>query len=182
MELSSWPELLRWVWTALRRWLPQRILARFWSKEKILDHVHLVHFEQAPRFCVEPGREPTELSFAGFNLFNQTPLKLQIVAADLRISVYHEEWLRYRERFPSVTQVEPFARSGFHIEQSLLSASQVQKLRECADDWLHIDIRGTVFLQSALGELRKDVHSTVVAVVDRGQSIRRPSRIPQIAG
>lgn len=182
MELASWPELLRWSWTALRRWLPQRILSWSWSREKVLQHIHLVHFESAPRFQVAPSREPTELSFAGFNLFNHTPFKLQIVAADLRVSVYHEEWLRYRERFPSAIPIEPFARSGFHVEQSLLTTSQAEKLRDCSAEWLHIDIRGTVFLLSVFGELRKDVHSTIVAVIDRGQPIRQPSQIPQTIG
>jgi hypothetical protein len=177
MELASWPELLRWGWTGLRRWLPQRVLSWSWSKEKVLQHVHLVHFESAPRFQVASDREPTELSFAGFNLFNHTPFKLQIVAADLRVSVFREEWIRYRERFPSAIPAEPFARSGFHVEQSLISPTQAEKLRSCSHEWLHIDIRGTVILLSTFGELRKDVHSTIVAIIDRGRPIQQPNPV-----
>jgi hypothetical protein len=49
-------------------------------------------------------------------------------------------------------------------------------------EWLRIDIRGTVFFLSVFGELRKDVHSTIVAVIDRGRPIREQSQIPQTIG
>lgn len=165
-ELSSWSELGRWTWAIVRRGLPERVLRWAWKDQDILHSIFAVHFEQWPRFHVREDYEPPELNLIGFNLFNFTALKLTIVGVDLRVSVDSREWLTHSLRLPSEIPVPSFGRSGYHFKNPLTEA-QPRRLREHRWDWVQIRIGGHLVLKSTLGELRKEIHSDVIATIDR---------------
>jgi hypothetical protein len=165
-EISSWSELGRWTWTIVRRGMPERVLRWAWKDKDILLSVSVVHFEQWPRFHVRDDYEPPELSLVGFNLFNFTPFKLAIVGVDLRVSIDSREWLTQSQRLPSEIPIPAFGRSGYHFTKPI-SENQAKRLREHRGDWVQIRIGGHLVLKSTLGELRKEIHSDVVATIDR---------------
>jgi hypothetical protein len=169
-ELSSWSELGRWTWTLARNGLPERMLRWAWKDQKILLAIHVVHFEQWPRFYVRQDREPPQLAIVGFNLFNHTPFNLSVVGVDLRVSVDSREWLTYSQRLPSEILMDAWARSGMHFAQPLTEA-QTRRLREYPYDWVQIRIGGHLILKSVFGELRKEIHSDVVATIDRDEHL-----------
>ncbi len=161
-----WSEVGRWIWGAVRNRLPQRLLRWAWSDQEITNSTHIVHFEQWPRFHVRAEREPPVLEGVGFNLFNFTPFRFLIVGADLRVSVDGYEWITQRERLPSAIPVEALSRSGYYFKH-VLSESQARKLRERQDPLAQIRIGGHLVLKGVFGELRKEIHSDVVATIDR---------------
>jgi hypothetical protein len=60
----------------------------------------------------------------------------------------------------------PYARSGYQFKHAL-SDSQARKLRERADPFVAVRVGGHLVLRSAVGELRKEIHSDIVALIDR---------------
>lgn len=170
-ELSSWSELGRWIWTLIRKGLPQRVLRWAWKDQQILHSIHAVHYEQWPRFSVREDREPPQLEYVGFNLFNLTPFSFSIVGVDLRVSVESREWLTYSQRLPSEIPMAAWYRSGMHFARPL-SDSQARRMREYPYDWVQIRISGHLILKSIFGELRKEIHSDVVATIDRDEHLR----------
>lgn len=106
------------------------------------------------------------LEFVGFNLFNFTPFKLSIVGVDLRVSVDSREWMTHSQRLPSEIPLPAYGRSGYYFRKPL-SETQARRLREHSRDWVQIRIGGHLVLKSILGELRKEIHSDVVATIDR---------------
>lgn len=170
-DLSSWSELGRWIWMLVRKGLPERALRLAWKDERILLAISTVHFEQWPRFYVRLDREPPELDAIGLNLFNLTPFEFSIVGVELRISIDGREWLTNSQRLSSEIRMPALGRSGYYFKRHL-SESQARKLREHRDDWVQIRIDGYLVLKSIFGELRKEVHSDVVATIDRGERMR----------
>jgi hypothetical protein len=175
MDISALGEALRWGAKQALRWLPQKLLRKAWTNNEVLALVHVQHFEQAPCFFVGPSRLPA-LSFGGFNISNFSPFKLQLVGADIRISIDSEEWLAYRERFPSASDVTAMGRGGFHMELPLNSSAVVDRFRAYPEDSVRMSLRGHLFFQSVFGELRKEVNSTVLATLEREKPIRRLGR------
>lgn len=169
-EFSSWSEAGRWLWALIQKGLPKRILRLAWKDQRILEAIHVVHFEQWPRFYVRQDREPPLLEYVGFNLFNLTPFNLSIVGVDVRISVESREWLIYSQRLASKTAMAAWSRSGFYFSRPL-GESQVRRLRAHQPDWLQIRVDGHVVLESIFGEMRKEIRSDVVATIDRDVSI-----------
>jgi hypothetical protein len=148
-----------------KKTIPDRILRWAWSDQELLGAIQVFHFDQAPHFYVQSNREP-ELNLAGFNVFNFSPFKLAIVGADLRISVDSREWLTYSQRLPTEILMPPYARSGFHFTRQL-SDTLVKRLREYPSDWTRIRVQGDMFVKSIFGELRKNIHADVVAIIER---------------
>lgn len=168
---EPWSEVGRWSWTFVRSWLPQRLLRWGWKDQQILNGVHAAHYEQSPRFYCTPGHQPPQLDIVGFNLYNQTPFNLSIVGADIGISVNSREWIRHRERLPQECPVPAYGRGGYNVRPTL-SEWQVTQLREHLYDWMHIRIAGYLVLKSSFGELRKEIHSDVAAIIDRDEHVR----------
>lgn len=162
--------MLKWAGTLVKKALPDFILRRFWSNQELLQAIEVFHFDQAPQFYVRSERGTHELHIIGFNVFNFSPFKLAIVGADLRISVDSQEWLTYSQRMPTEIPMAPYARSGFHFALPL-SESQTQRLREYPYDWTRIRVSGGMIVKCIFGELRKDIHCDVVALIDRDQSV-----------
>lgn len=165
-ELASWGEFGRWTWALVKKGLPERMLRLAWKDSEVLLAISTVHVEQWPRFYVRNDREPPELDIVGFNLFNFTPFKLAIVGVDLRVSVDSREWLTHSQRLPYEIAVPAFGHSGYHFKRPL-SEGQAKKLRESSCDWVQIRVGGYLVLKSIFGELRKEIHSDVVATIDR---------------
>lgn len=169
-ELSSWTELGRWTWVLVRKGLPQRLLRLAWKNQQILQSIHVVHYEQWPRFYLGKSWDPPQLDLIGFNLFNYTPFALSIVGVDLRVSIDSREWLSQSQRLPSEIPLPAFGRSGYHFKHGI-SESQAQKLRERPSDWVQVSIDGHLILKSIFGELRREIHSAVVATIDLDQHL-----------
>jgi len=165
-EPTSWGALLKWAATLMKKMLPERILRRAWPNQKLLAAVEVFAFDQAPRFYVRSERVQHELHLVGFNVFNFSPFKLTIVGADLEILIDSQGWLTYRQRLPTEIAMPPYARSGFQFDLPL-NASQIQQLRDYPCDWAHIRVRGGMIVKGIFGELRKDIHADVVAIIDR---------------
>jgi len=173
-DASTWSELARWSVTLGKKALPERVLRWAWTDKKLLGAIDAFHFDQAPHFFVQTDRHIAELQYVGFNLFNFSPFKLAIVGLDLRIYVDSQEWFTPRERLPTETPMAPYARSGFHVKQTL-NESQAKRLREYPSEWTPIRIQGHVIIKSVLGELRKEIHSDVTALIDRDHRV--PARV-----
>jgi hypothetical protein len=164
-EILTWVTLARWLETSAR-FIPNWLLRRFWSAERLLRTIEVFHFNQAPRFDIQPERVSKELSIVGFNVFNFSPFTLAFVGADLRISVNSRELFEYKMRFPSEIPAGPYARSGFHFKIALTD-NQAAHIRSCRGDWISIRISGTLIVRSAFGEMRKEIAADVAAVIDR---------------
>lgn len=160
--------MLKWAGTLFKKALPDFILRRFWSNQQLLQAIEVFHFDQAPRFFVRSERGTHELQTVGFNVFNFSPFKLAIVGADLEIVIDGQGWLTYRQRLPTEIPMTPYARSGFHFPLPL-SEAQVERLRKYPNEWTYIRIRGGMIVKCIFGELRKDIHCDVVALIDRDQ-------------
>jgi hypothetical protein len=169
-EPAAWSELARWSVTLCKKALPERLLRWTWSDKKLLDAIHAFHFDQTPRFYVQTDRQPSELQYVGFNLFNFSPFKLAIVGLDLRIYIDSQEWFQHRERLPTETPMGPYARSGFQFKQNLIEW-QSKRLREYSAEWTTIRIQGHVIIKSIFGDLRKEIHADVTALIDRDHSV-----------
>jgi hypothetical protein len=165
-EISTWSALIRLTATTVNRFLPNRVLRWRWPDQRIVQAIHAVHYEQWPRFYVRQERDLPELQYVGFNLFNLSPLRFWLVGADLRVTVDSSEWLTYSQRLPSETPMPPYGRSGLQFARPLTS-TQAQRLREYPCDWVPIRIGGYLIFRSSLGEIRKEIHSDVVATIDR---------------
>jgi hypothetical protein len=165
---SSLSTLLKWGGTAVKKAAPDRILRWRWPAQKVLSAITVFHFDQAPHFYVQTNREPPELQQVGFNVFNFSPFKLAIVGADLRITVDIDgrDWLTYDQRFSSEKPLEPYGVSGFIFARTL-SEPQAQRLRNHADTWTRLRISGNMILRSTFGEIRKEIHRDVVALIGR---------------
>ena len=158
--------MLKWAGTLFKKALPDFILRSFWSNQQLLQAIEAFHFDQAPRFFVRAERSMHELQTVGFNVFNFSPFKLTIVGADLEIVIDGQGWLTYRQRLPTEIPMAPYARSGFHVPLTL-SESQVERLRKYPNEWASIRVRGGMIVKCIFGELRKDIHSDVIALIDR---------------
>jgi hypothetical protein len=171
---AAWSELARWSVTLCKKALPERLLRWTWSDKELLNAIQVVHFEQAPHFYVQTDRHLAELQYVGFNLFNLSPFKLAIVGLDLRISVDNEEWFTPRERLPTETPMGPYARSGFHVKQTL-NERQAKRLREYPADSTQIRVQGHIIIKSVFGDLRKEIHADVNALISRDHRV--PARL-----
>ncbi len=174
-EPSSWSVVLKWVATLVKKALPDRILRWAWPNQKLLQAIEVFHFDQAPRFYVRSERGTHQLHIVGFNVFNFSPFKLAIVGADLRVLVDDREWFTYSQRMPTETPMAPYARSGFHFALAL-SESQTKRLREYPDEWTRIRVSGDMIVKSTFGELRKEILSDIVALIDRDNVLKRGGR------
>lgn len=173
-EPAAWSELARWSVTLCKKALPERVLRWTWSDKKLLDAIQAFHFSQAPHFYVQADREPAELQYVGFSIFNFSPFKLAIVGLDLRISVDSREWFTHRERLPTETPMAPYARSGFQFKLAL-AEWQTKRLREYPADWTTIRVQGSAIIKSVFGELRKEIHADVTALIQRDHRV--PARL-----
>ncbi len=165
-EPSSWGALLKWAATLAKKMLPDRILRWAWPHQKLLSAIEVFAFDQAPRFYVRSERAQHELRIVGFNVFNLSPFKLAIVGADLEILIDSQGWFTYSQRLPTELPIAPYARGGFHFAPPL-SPSQTQQLRDYPCDWALIRVRGGMIVKGIFGELRKDIHADIVAIIDR---------------
>ena len=165
-ELATWSELGRWMWILSQRLIPNRILRLVWKKEEVLAAIQFSHFDSAPCFLIFEDRPNSELSVAGFNLFNLTPFNFDIVGIDLRVTINSVEFLKCQKRFPTSTRVAPYSRSGFYYDESL-SGSQVDALHRHTEQAVRIRTTGAVILDSVFGELRKDVDAAVLAEINK---------------
>ncbi len=161
----TWTHLGRWL-ASFSRFLPDRILRIAWPREKLLRSIEVFHFDQAPRFWVRPERGLPELSVVGFNVFNLSPFTLTLVGADLIAVVDGRELCEYKTRFPSEILVEAYTRGGFLFKHAL-SDSQAAQLRTYPSPWSTLRVNGSLIVRTVFGELRKEIHSDVIALIDR---------------
>lgn len=70
--------------------------------------------------------------------------------------------------------MRPYARSGFYFKRPL-GEPHVKRLREYPDNWTRIRVQGDIIVKSVFGELRKNIHADVVALIDKDH--RMPARI-----
>jgi hypothetical protein len=164
-EVATWTTLGRWL-LSLARFIPDRVLRWAWSGERLLRAIEVFHFEQSPRFWVRPERGAAELSLIGFNVCNFSPFAPTLVGAELTVTMDGRELFEYRSRFASEIPTAPYARSGFHFKHIVADSLAIQ-LRAYPSAWTIIRINGTLILRSIFGELRREIHSDIVAVIDR---------------
>lgn len=164
-EIATWTTFGRWL-ISLARFIPDRVLRWVWSRERMLRAIEVFHFEQSPRFYVRPERGVAELSSIGFNVSNFSPFSPTLVGAELTLTMDGRELCEYRSRFASEIPVTPYARSGFHFRH-VLTDSLATQLRAYPSAWTIIRINGALIIRSIFGEMRKEIHSDIVAVIDR---------------
>lgn len=90
----------------------------------------------------------------------------------MRVSIDSREWARVEQRLPTEIPVPALGRSGYSFKRQITEA-QAGRLRNYPDDWVQIRIGGYLVLRSIFGELRKEIHSDVIATIDRDERISR---------
>ena len=167
MEISAGRELARVGIRQVLRATPQWVLRLAYPKAQAVERIRVEASAQGANFWVGENRLVPEFSAGGLTVWNRTPLKLYLVGADLRVVVSSQEWLRYEKRFPSISEILPEDIGGFHLTMPIESSGLLTQIRTYPRDWVRMDIRGCLVFHSVYGEVKKELHTTMMGIIDR---------------
>jgi hypothetical protein len=164
--VATWQTVGAWFGRSVVTSFPTWVVKRFWTTRQLLDKIEVFHFPDGSQFQVRSYALSPELSGGGFNVFNFTPFPFAIVALELRMSVGSRQLYEYALRLPSEIAAHPFARTGFSYKWPLAGPA-LDYVRQYLRDDLRIDVQGHMIVKTVFGELKKEVHSSSLADIDR---------------